>query len=337
MRPKWATFSRPAVGEDEPMSATSPLLPDLAALRRGLMSVWGGPVTVLGRRRNPYCSTFSAEIVTCAVADGGERRWFCKYTVGGDHSDHGHRGGAGYEAEVYRQVLQGLEIPAPVFHGAFACPQTGGTCLVLEYLESGIRVSKLPVPGAMPAAAAWAGRFHALNEERVRRRDLPFLTRYDTDYYAGWSRRTVRYGGAAATEYPWLGALCSRYEEMIPILTGRPQTVIHGEYTPHNVLWHDGRIYPTDWESAALAAGEIDLAILVEGWEAETIDRCLQSYRQARWPSEASAPFEEALGVARLYVAFRWLAARPDWPTDERSLWRLRQLRTLAERAGLLH
>ncbi len=80
------------------------------------------------------------------------------------------------------------------------------------------------------------------------------------------------------------------------------------------MLWHDGRIYPTDWESAALAAGEIDLAILVEGWEEETVGCCIQSYRQARGPSAAAAPFEEALGVARLYVAFRWLAARPDWP-----------------------
>jgi hypothetical protein len=292
-------------------------------------------VTVLGRRLNPYCSTFPAEIVTCAVA-GGERRVFCKYTAGDDHTDHGHRGGAGYEAEVYRQVLHGQAISAPAFHGAFACPQPGVTCLVLEYLESGIRVSKMPVPDAMPAAAAWAGRFHALNEGRVRRGDFPFLTRYDTDYYASWSRRALRYAGAAAAEHPWLGPLCDRYEEMIPVLTGRPQTVIHGEYTPHNVLWLDGRIYPTDWEAAALGPGEIDLALLVEGWEEETVGRCVQSYQQARRTPGATNSFEEALGVAQLYVAFRWLAALPDWPADERSLWRLQQLRGLAERAGFL-
>src|SRR5207244_1019356 len=134
--------------------------------------------------------------------------------------------------------------------------------------------------------------FHALNEGRVRQRGFPFLTRYDTDYYVSWSRRALRYGGAAAAEHPWLADLCGRYEEMAPVLSGRPQTVIHGEYTPHNVLWHDGRIYPTDWESAALAAGEIDLAILIEGWNEETVGDCVRAYRQARWPSAASVPFE---------------------------------------------
>jgi hypothetical protein len=319
----------------EATAAASGLLPDEPTLARGLSAVWGAPVAVLGRRLNPYCSTFPAEIVTCA-ADGVERRVFCKYTAGDDHTDHGHRGAAGYEVEVYRQVLQGLAISLPAFHGAFACPQSGGSCLVLEYLESGIRVSKLPVPGAMPAAAAWAGRFHALNEGQVRRRDFSFLTRYDTDYYVGWSRRTLRHAGAAAAQHPWLAALCQRYEQMVPVLTGRPQTVIHGEYTPHNVLWHDGRIYPTDWEAAALAPGEIDLAVLVEGWEEETVGRCVRGYRQARWPAGGAGPFEEALGVARLYVALRWLAPRPNWPAEERSRLRLQQLKRLAERAGLL-
>jgi hypothetical protein len=319
----------------EERAASSGLLPDLPTLTRGLAAVWGEPVTVLGRRLNPYCSTFPAEIVACATA-GGDCRVFCKYTAGDDHTDHGHRGAAGYEAEVYGQVLRGLAISAPAFHGAFACPQSGGTCLVLEYLESGIRVSKLPVPGAMPAAAAWAGRFHALNEERVRRRDFPFLTRYDADYYVGWARRTLRHAGAAAAEHPWLGALCRRYEEMVAVLTGRPQTVIHGEYTPHNVLWHDGHIYPTDWEAAAVAPGEIDLAVLVEGWEEEMVGRCVERYRQARWPSGAAGPFEEAFAVARLYVAFRWLARRPNWPAEERSRLRLEQLKGLAERAGPL-
>jgi hypothetical protein len=318
----------------EARAASSGLLPGDATLARGFANVWGAPVTIRGRHLNPYCSTFPAEIVTC-TAGGRERRVFCKYTAGDDHSDHGHRGGAGYEAEVYRQALHGLTISLPEFHGAFGCPDTGVTCLVLEYLESGIRVSKLPVPGAMPAAAAWAGRFHALNEGRLRRRGLAFLTRYDTDYYMGWSRRTLRYAGASAAEHPWLGALCQRYDEMTTLLAGRPQTIIHGEYTPHNVLWHDGRIYPTDWEAAAVAPGEIDLAVLVEGWEEDMVSRCLQSYRQARWPAADADLSAETLVVARLYVGLRWLAARPDWTTDERSLWRLRELKALAERAGL--
>jgi thiamine kinase-like enzyme len=232
--------------------------------------------------------------------------------------------------------LQGLPVPVPAFHGVFACPQAGGTCLVLQYLEAGIRVSKLPVPDAMPAAAAWAGSFHAWNEERLRRLDFPVLTRHDTDYYVGWSRRTVRHAGAVLAEQPWLGTLCRRYEDRVSVLTSRSPTVIHGEYAPHNVLWHEEGIYPTDWESAALAAGEIDLAFLVQGWDEETINRCVQCYRQARGPSSATARFDEAFGVAQLYVLFRWLATRPEWPAEERSRVRLQRLKILAERTGIL-
>jgi hypothetical protein len=297
--------------------------------------VWGAPVTVRARRLNPYGSTFPAEIVTCTVADGREYRVFCKYTAVGGQTDQGHRGGAGYEADVYRQVLHGLPLPVPAFHGAFACPASGSTCVVLQYLETGIRVSKLPVPGAIPAAAAWAGRFHAWNEPRLRQGDFPFLTRYDADYYVGWSRRTLLYAGATLAQQPWLGSLCRYYEERLPALTTRPPTVIHGEFTPHNVLWHDGGIYPTDWETAAVAAGEIDLAILMEGWDEETVRCCVQNYRQARGASSLTAAFQDALKVARLYVAFRWLAARPDWPGDQRSRWRLQLLKGLAERARI--
>jgi len=326
---------------NERTAAAPAPFPDLEALAEGLTAVLddrsgeSGLVQILDRKPNPYTSTFPGEVVTCMVADGGEHRVLCKYTAGGGHSDHGHRGGVGYEAEVYREVLQGLPLPVPAFHGVFACPQAGGTCLVLQYLEAGIRVSKLPVPDSMPAAAAWAGRFHAWNEQRLRRWDFPFLTRYDTEYYVGWSRRTVRDAGAVLAEHPWLGTLCRRYEDTVPALSARPQTVIHGEYTPHNVLWYEGRIYPTDWESAAVAPGEIDLAILIEGWDEATVERCVQSYRQAR-EAAADNSFEEALKIAQLYVAFRWLAARGDWTEDARSLSLLGELYRLGEQLRLI-
>jgi hypothetical protein len=295
-----------------------------------------GLVQILDREPNPYTSTFPGEIVTCRLADGSERRLFCKYTAGEGHNDHGSRGGVRYEAEVYRQVLQRLPLPAPAFYGAFSGRESGGTWLVLEYLEEGIRVSKLPAAGALQAAAGWCGLFHALSWEGLRPEPPPFLTRYDADYYAGWSRRTLRYGEPVLPRHAWLPAVCRRYEDMIPVLTGQPQTVIHGEYTPHNVLWQAGRIYPTDWEAAALAVGEIDLATLVEGWEEDTVRACEQSYQEARWPGRAPRAFPETLAAARLYVTFRWLAARGDWTQDARSLWRLGELYRLAEQLGLI-
>jgi aminoglycoside phosphotransferase (APT) family kinase protein len=333
----------PVPREVNERTATAPApFPDLEALAEGLAALLDGReggsglVQILDREPNPYTSTCPAEIVTCRLADDSQRRLLCKYAAGEGHNDHGSRGGVTYEAEVYRHVLQTLPLPAPAFYGAFPGRESVETWLVLEYLEAGIRVSKLPTAGAMPSAAAWCGRFHALSGERFRSEPLSFLTRYDADYYAGWSRRTLRCGEPVLSQHPWLRTVCRRYEDMIPVLTGQPQTVIHGEYTPHNVLWQAGRIFPTDWESAALAVGEIDLATLVEGWGEDTVRACEQSYREARWPGGAPSAFAETLAAARLYVTFRWLAARGDWTEDARSLSLLRELYRLAEQLGLL-
>jgi thiamine kinase-like enzyme len=113
-------------------------------------------------------------------------------------------------------------------------------------------------------------------------------------------------------------------------------TVIHGEFYPKNVLFHDGTIYPVDWESAAIGAAEIDLAALIEGWPAETVQACTQEYKGARWPTGVPVDFERRLAGARLYLQFRWLGDQPDWTVAESSLWRFEQLHSIGEQLGLI-
>ena len=117
-------------------------------------------------------------------------------------------------------------------------------------------------------------------------------------------------------------------------LLAPPQTVIHGEYYPQNVLAQEGVIYPVDWESAAVAAGEIDLASLTEGWPAEFARRCEEEYALARWPEGAPPEFERTLAVARLYFPLRWLG-HAGTLTPERSRF-LDRLRLAGERLGLI-
>src|SRR5947208_9976074 len=86
--------------------------PDRKTLEAALTAMGGGgPVAVLLRRRNEYASTFPTEVVTCRLADGTERRLFCKYAAGRSQRDHGHRGDVAYEARVYRHLLQGVPLP----------------------------------------------------------------------------------------------------------------------------------------------------------------------------------------------------------------------------------
>lgn len=316
--------------------------PDLAALTTGLAALWhdkgtaGGQVRIRRRKPNVYASTFPSEVVTCRLGGGDERKLFCKYGRGPGHSDQGCRGGVCYEAEVYQRVLRSLPLPVPVFHGFLADASAGGPALVLDYLEDSLRISRAPDEGAMSQAAAWAGRFHALQQERLRHNVPSFLARYDADYFAGWSRRLLLCAKARLPRSPWLRTVCRGYEERIPLLTEPPLTVIHGEFTPHNVLWCDGQVVPTDWEAAAVGAGAIDLATLIEGWKEETLCACEKSYRQARWPEGAPRSFAETFGAARLYVAFRWLAVCPEWTVGNGSTPDLNGLHDRAERMGLI-
>lgn len=309
-------------------------LPDTQALTDGLAAVLGdgaaaGPVTVIARKPNVYASTFPSEVVTCRWPDGSKRRLFCKYGPRSSRNGDRHRGGVAYEAEVYRRLLQPAGAATPRYYGTYA-GAAGQVWLVLEYLGGGVRLQK--EPAALKLAARWVGHFHAA-QARPR---SPWLTRYDAAYYTGWARRLSRLGRPWHRRFPWLAPLCERAGEWAALLLAPPLTVIHGEFYPLNVLYRGRAVYPIDWESAAVAAGEIDLASLTESWPARTARECERAYREARWPGGAPADFERRLAAARLYLACRWLADEPGGPADEDDLWYFRQLRSAGRRLGLI-
>ena len=93
-----------------------------------------------------------------------------------------------------------------------------------------------------------------------------------------------------------------------------------------------------DWESTAIAPGEIDLAAMTEGihWPARMVSDCERHYQQARWPEGPPANFKRTLDAARVYLNFRWLGERPDWATREKTMWRYDQLYAAARRLELI-
>ena len=64
---------------------------------------------------------------------------------------------------------------------------------------------------------------------------------------------------------------------------------------------------PADWESAALAAGEIDLASLTWGWEDDVASLCEQQYCLVRWPDGTPDDFALRLTAARVSGTSGWL------------------------------
>jgi aminoglycoside phosphotransferase (APT) family kinase protein len=316
------------------------MVPDLDDLTLGLTTVFNtnefarGSLNVVHRERSPYSTTFPCEIVTCRFQDGSELRLFCKYTGGVDYTGHGHRGKVEHEIAVYRDVLRPLDLSQPVFYGGYTDSQTGQHWLVLEYLDDCLRVQK--VEGAVLMAARWIARFHVANQARLATLPAALLKIYDHKYYLGWVRRTYEFAGSLHKRFPWLATLCQRSEELLPALTTTPRTVIHGEYYPKNILFHRGRICPVDWESAAVADGLIDLAVLTEGWGEKMSRQIELEYQQARWPNGAPTSLARLIDIARLYVHFRWLGDVASATHSEQMTSRFELLLRVGERLDAL-
>jgi len=332
------------------MKTPRALLPSLPTLQARLTAALAngspaaGPVKVLVRELPRFMSTFPNEIVTCQLANGRKRRLFVKYAGGRSHDSFGHRGDVAYEAEVYRRLLRSVPDFRPKCLGAHTDPRTGEAWIVLEYVYGSVRLSDLSYkqalrqPRAMANAARWLGQFHSTHQARVGETPLSFIRRYDAEYYRGWARRTFEFASPLHEHSPWLARLRKTGDRWFTPLLQSPPTVIHGEFYAKTVLLRSQELFMLDWESAAIAAGEIDLAALTEGlhWSENIVRRCERAYVRARWPEGIPAGFERTLDAAKIYLHFRWLGERPDWATREKTLWRFDHLRTSAKRLGLI-
>ncbi|MBO0888734.1 hypothetical protein J2P12_06505, partial [Candidatus Bathyarchaeota archaeon] len=288
--------------------------PGLKKLTAGLSAVFHTRglahvrIRVIDRIPNREESSFPTEIVTCVLDQKGTTvRLFVKYGTRAFDNVHRHRGDISYEAKVYREVLQPLGISTPTFYGVYRDKTTKAPWLVIEFLE-GSRGHWSQNHEAMIVSARWIGKFHALNEERLSRPGLKFLHRYDSKYYLGWARRANRLLSNSQSRVPWLSTLCDRFAILLPNLLERPaMTVIHGEYYSNNTLYQNGICSPVDWQSAAVAAGEIDLAALTQSRPSQMVQQCEREYSRARWPDGPPEAFQQILETARVYMNLRWL------------------------------
>jgi hypothetical protein len=310
------------------------LLPDDDTLGHGLASVFG-EVPRCERVAHIFASTFPAEILRCSFADGRSVELLCKYTAGKSSDSGGHRGGVAYEAMVYRCLLDPIGCSTPRYFGEHTEPGRGDHWLFVEYLGAAVRTDEAADPeAALLAAARWAGEFQRRAARAVADTSVLRLTEYTAGYYSHWARRAREFGAARTAEYPWLAHLCGRFDEIAGSFTA-PDAVIHGEFTPHNVLVDGGVIRPVDWESAARAIGEIDVAGLLEGWPDPVASACVDEYRRVRWPRGAPSNAADRLDFARVYWALRWLGHSPRW-REKKLAPRMAQLRSSGERLGLI-
>lgn len=305
------------VANDELLAALVPLV-DATGSGRG---------TVLeSRRPNEYMSSSRSEVVALRLPAGEIRELLVKYRRDAADPEPRCRHGVDYCFAVYREALARLPLTRLEALGLIDVGAPPTRALVLEYLPDCLRVSEAPDESGIVAAAEWFGRFHRWGESFRDDPAVAFLARYDPGYYTAWSVRSARIAARAAEPPAWLPAVCAAYERLAARLVTAEPTLVHGECSPQNVLWKEGAIYPVDWESAAVAAGEIDLAALLFGWQPDTIDRCIAAYWRARGMPQP-AGFSQIWAAATLYTALRWVrpatgpddaAARKSWAAVER-------------------
>ena len=264
-----------------------------------------GAAAILDRGEAPPSNRSECEIVTCRMPDGSRQRFFCKFGPLAEVAHPADRYGVAYEARVYDQLLSVWPGDVPHLHGAFVDAAKKKVGLALDYLDGNTPLHKLSQPKAgLGAAARWIARFHRYSESAA----VPsFLHRYDTGFYQRWMERAARCARRLHEDCRWLTDLCQRCERRLPALLP-PATIIHGEYQAVNILVHEGRNVAIDWKSAALAAGEIDLANLAWGWDDDLAGHCQEQYCLARWPDGTPDDFGLRLIAARIFLHLRRLA-----------------------------
>ncbi len=312
--------------------------PDDSFLQYALVSVldkndfYSSKLKVSERITNVYESTFPSEIVRCKIGDGTALKFLIKYDADCDRNTYNPRGGIEYEGKIYRDILTLMNVPVVKYYGMYRDIKNEYSFIVIQYLDNAMHAREDLL--AMNDAVQWLARFHAEGESLISLKRASFLKRYDFDYYMGWARRTSEYTGYLHADNPWLPRFCRQFKEVIEYLLYEPQTVVHGEFYPANILYQDGIIYPVDWESAALAAGEIDLATITDRWPPEEIQKWENMYRKIRWPDGAPEHFLKRLCVSRLYLEFRWLGDRPEWARRTSIIQRINKIYKLGIELG---
>jgi hypothetical protein len=265
---------------------------------------------IVARDTPPNWGTYRVALLTCRFSDGETRRLFCKFVESSEHTARGHRSGVEYEAFIYEHLLAGISLPTLTSYGLLRDPGDNTAFLALEFLERPLRVTQAG-RHAVESAAEWIGFFHSIHDRPASPHQA--MLSYSVDYYCSWAKRARAFAGLLGSEYEWFYEVTSKFRVAAQLLLDHSHTVIHGEYYPKNILFHEGRVYPVDWESAAVAPGEIDLAALIEHWPGDVAEDYIDRYVAARWRGAAPASFRSALDAARLYLHLRWLGNDPSW------------------------
>jgi aminoglycoside phosphotransferase (APT) family kinase protein len=305
-----------------------------AALETALAARFGeaAGLVAVERRACPYRTSFPLEELDVELRGGPRLRIMLKDLSHGSLAPDAARAKPRSlhdplrEIRVYRELLDGAGLGTPEFYGESTDPSTGRHWLFIENVEGDVlwQVGELVTWGA---AAGWLADLHSRFAGVAS--GFGFLPRYDRPLWRRWIDRAVTFArddgasGWTAEERERVLLLAASYDQVVDRLAALPQTVIHGEFYPSNVLVGHGsdpatrRIAPIDWEVASIGPGLVDLAALTTGWDTPDSAGIEAAYREQHEPQTGGQTFAEALAACRLHLAVQWLAWEPSWSPPE--------------------
>jgi aminoglycoside phosphotransferase (APT) family kinase protein len=164
---------------------------------------------------------------------------------------------------------------------------------------------------------------------------LQRVIRCDAAWYRHWIERALSIASQLTGNFPGRLDSLKRLADYSPCIVDEllqlPVTLIHGEFYASNVLIQQRpvvRVCPIDWERAALAPTQMDLAALVAGnWsEVQKLELADEYFEALPAPHCNVMPrgvFLRGLALCRLQMAVQWLGWSADWqpPGEHRQDW----------------
>jgi hypothetical protein len=253
------------------------------------------------------------------------------------------------EIEMYRSVLEPKRFGTAICYGAIVQENTGPYWLFLERVV-GPLLWQVGDFEQWKNAARWLARFHTHFSTRAKQQLLAGVVLHDQAHYMQWIERAGRFARqtkSARSRRFTIGIerVAKGYSRVVKYLLELPQTLIHGEFYPSNVIVRrpktEMQICPIDWEVAGLGPRLIDLGALVSGaWEDDARKSLVTAYRDELACRTGCAPsmpeLLESVDYCQLYLSVQWLGWAADWspPGNHEQDWLCEAIR-LSERLGL--
>jgi aminoglycoside phosphotransferase (APT) family kinase protein len=254
----------------------------------------------------------SANVLGLEIATpaGGRRRVVFRQHRSAEFKQHGQTVTVteyGVLAALHRE---GLAVPEP-----YLCNDSGAVTapyLILDWVDGSTELAADHLPGALEQMAQFLVGLHALDPSSLH---LPGLEPIEDPVAAVVAYLPSTEAGDHARAMLGSRALQHGVNRCV---------LLHGDYWPGNVIWHDGRLVAViDWEDARLGDPLADLATarveLLCRYGDAAMDRFTSQYVAAHHATIGPLGLD-SLALWELYVSAAALAKMGDWglePAEE--------------------